>query len=1220
MNDLQNSMYVLLCEIDDICRKNNIRYYLHAGSVIGAVRHEGIIPWDDDIDIAMTRSEWNRFCDAFESMNFKNRALVTSNKYKDYKFTYPQYKDTSGTVLYYSGLYADFPLGAFVDIIILDPVKNNDDFIKAHVENLKLLAELKSDFYVVNRNSSFKKWKLLKYLTRFINKEKICRYLEKKLELVDDVDCDGYIQRIGVYPVYWDKKFFEEPEYAKINDRVFPVPTNVKEYLRYTYGDSWMIFLDDAGKAGHGFKFLPNITKQEFRNDYKYYINVKKYNYAWEQYKYWSFKAIKYEDNVRICNSLRMAELYALAVNKRIEGIDLEKLYINKRFSEIFDILKVYFEYQLDSRFIKDNIGIPVNGVIAYYACMVLVLKGEYYNAEKILKVYNGLKKSKAEEIKNAIEISRKLSIAVYEENEDTDKIRELLDVSLSLYPHHVDFIAAKCNLLLKENNLNALKVKKICQENLEYHKNNAWLLKYLADSELLLENISTAIELYRSAYSNTNNGMLRLQIMEIGKKYEVQLNENASDKIHNEEYILLVKTAQEKILTLLGELDEICKRNGIPYFLGGYLAAEAVELGTFAPECCSAYIVLNPNYRKQFIDAVKQGLKDNRFLESFESNKNYPDFSMRYGDTETVVFDLREEGFYQYNGLNITILFVKPKKKNNLMQKFNAGLYAAIEAAAFSSVFNNTSNKKIIAGILAKMMFLILGKKLSKNIVWNLIYTKKKKSNILTGSIKTYWYKEINLPELDFSKKQVCSLNDFKFYVPVNYIQYIRGQVISNWDIGTPIGKVLKADIIAAMDVSAEAYLKVLINLRLKNKFFKNWSRLVRCNKCCSKYTWYGTRYAWKMANRSFERLSLWQKYAPLKYNIMNLYKKDQFDTLEIILSDYIDCLVKNAKNAVAIIFDEEIFWVTWEMFRREGRLGIIKNIIPKIPAMHLNQILLSCGSVSRMKKAEINDQEKILKYLEQDIENGLYMYADISKYGLNSDNLLIWYDTDDIGIRMVVMKYHNSFQVYTNRGFNNVDGVLDLIYKFRPYGIAGRKDIILNLEKQLIDVYKSEYGVIFKGKDISKEKLMRALDNSEVKIELAKETDAENIAELICMDKELGSVYTVSSLTSELKERINTGMGRSYIIRADGKIVAHNATYAESDKFVIVSGLMVHPDYRDTDYAYWIDLKSSLEFQNEGKSRFFFALNNKIIRWHKRLGTQIVAEYGKLSLKDKK
>ena len=71
------------------------------------------------------------------------------------------------------------------------------------------------------------------------------------------------------------------------------------------------------------------------------------------------------------------------------------------------------------------------------------------------------------------------------------------------------------------------------------------------------------------------------------------------------------------------------------------------MELGTFAPECCSAYIVLNPNYRKQFIDAVKQGLKDNRFLESFESNKNYPDFSMRYGNTETVVFDLREEGVY---------------------------------------------------------------------------------------------------------------------------------------------------------------------------------------------------------------------------------------------------------------------------------------------------------------------------------------------------------------------------------------------------------------------------------------------------------------------------------------------------------------------------------------------------------------------------------------------
>lgn len=257
-------------------------------------------------------------------------------------------------------------------------------------------------------------------------------------------------------------------------------------------------------------------------------------------------------------------------------------------------------------------------------------------------------------------------------------------------------------------------------------------------------------------------------------------------------------------------------------------------------------------------------------------------------------------------------------------------------------------------------------------------------------------------------------------------------------------------------------------------------------------------------------------------------------------------------------------------------------------------------------MKRAGINDREKILQYLSQNPADCLYLYIDIMNYGIDSEHMQVWFEEVQEQIGWVVMKYYDSFQIYHHRKCPDVTVVLPLLQQYPVAMISGRRDLIEELEEQCPE-YEAVYGEVF-----LMDKYRKVQDQTEIL--KATEEDTEEIARLICTDEEIGGHYTVDNLAMQLAERIKTKSGRSYIIRAGEEIAAHSATYAEAEGVAVVGGTIIHPDYRNTNYYICLSNYMLRELALEGKKTYTFATSEKMIQYHRMLHSKC-GEYGKLT-----
>ena len=126
--------------IDKVCREHHLRYYLWAGTMLGAVRHKGFIPWDDDMDICMPRPDYDLLlahCHEWMPAPFE---VVGPHNRSDYPYPFAKVEDSSTTVLERPDF--NFPEGIYVDIFPIDGIPSDKAVATKHLKKYKFWRHL----------------------------------------------------------------------------------------------------------------------------------------------------------------------------------------------------------------------------------------------------------------------------------------------------------------------------------------------------------------------------------------------------------------------------------------------------------------------------------------------------------------------------------------------------------------------------------------------------------------------------------------------------------------------------------------------------------------------------------------------------------------------------------------------------------------------------------------------------------------------------------------------------------------------------------------------------------------------------------------------------------------------------------------------------------------------------------------------------------------------
>lgn len=258
MTPLQSKLLEMLIWLDKYIREHNLTYYIFNGTLIGAARHKGFIPWDDDVDIAMPRDDYVKLCKLLKQPTDHYVIESTTSDAEDFVYTFAKFYDTSTSMTEY--LRKDVCRGVYIDIFPLDGIGNS---YKESVKNYKVIE--RKNMFLMTRVCAYRrdrKWykNLAIFLSRlipsfFVNEKQLAIDIDAYSQKYSYHDCEYVSFTTSTYGEkdIHKRELLGKPIELQFENRSFLAPEHYDEILTNTYGDWRQLPPIEKRKAAHDF-------------------------------------------------------------------------------------------------------------------------------------------------------------------------------------------------------------------------------------------------------------------------------------------------------------------------------------------------------------------------------------------------------------------------------------------------------------------------------------------------------------------------------------------------------------------------------------------------------------------------------------------------------------------------------------------------------------------------------------------------------------------------------------------------------------------------------------------------------------------------------------------------------------------------------------------------------------------------------------------------------
>lgn len=508
MIESQKILLQLLKEIDHICKQHGITYYLVGGSALGAVRHHGFIPWDDDADIVMDHENYMKFVEVMS----EPKNLPPNRAYRDpfiapytHINSFGRYFTTDTTWIIRPYALCDYEQGIRVDIFHLIPCPDEGEEREAFMRKFRTWGEVCYP-YARNKETDVSDW-----LSSVESLEEKGAEIIRK-ELFNDLNIEKYqnsSQYLYCYEkehTFYNKEIFAEPVYFPFEDTVLPVPTKYTEHFRILFGDDWYRIPDTSDQESHS--AIEDIQRgyDEYVSDYSRYVPAKG-DLPFKEYKYNMFKNWEKQKEV----DLHKAKIRKILVEQKISifwqnhSNEIKEAIANKKYEKAIEIAKTYLDEQLSSYAVNNEIFLEVNKELFKLILEAYMYTSENKKARKLLQLApDSYKQGEIRKLHDYL--NEKDGLILMEEQGDDTELYEANEKLLQKHPDDRDLLLRKARILLRHENPDENEtIKKICKRYANDGEFIGIVAKVLERQGLA----NQAVELYREAMQKTKNGMV---------------------------------------------------------------------------------------------------------------------------------------------------------------------------------------------------------------------------------------------------------------------------------------------------------------------------------------------------------------------------------------------------------------------------------------------------------------------------------------------------------------------------------------------------------------------------------------------------------------------------------------------------------------------------------------------------------------------------------------